>query len=97
MTETDANLYQPLIEFWHKSRCPQCGEVNWTYHSHSQRSEPIHSPDICQCRGCDARYWMMDEATMHDIYPADLYELEEDESLMDVCGADCDIGRSAPT
>lgn len=90
--------FQPMVEFWHKSRCPECSTANWTYHSHSQRSEPIRDPEICKCWDCGRRYWMMDDSTVNDIYPSELYEeyLEAGESLMDVCGADTDNGRKAP-
>lgn len=88
--------FQPMVEFWHKTRCPKCSAANWTYHSHSQRSDPIRDPEICKCFSCGERYWMMDQETVEDIYPADMYDIGEGESLMDVCGADEDNGRQSP-
>ena len=79
-------LFQPFIEFWHKHRCPQCSAVNWTYHSHSQRQEPVFDPNVCRCHACNARYWMLEESLVRDTYP--------DEDL-DECGDEA-IGRDRP-
>ena len=66
MTAEKESIYQSYFEFWHKHRCPLCGTVNWTCHSHSERSEPIHSPDACECRSCGKRYWMMSKEDVND-------------------------------
>ena len=77
-------MFQPLIEYWHKHKCPKCLSINWTYHSHSQRVEPMSNPDICQCWNCSNRYWLMGEETAEDLFQCD-------ESY-----AQSDIGRVRP-
>lgn len=54
-------MHQSFVEFWEKHACPNCDSINWTYHSHSQRQEPIHSPSICKCWSCGKEYWLMSE------------------------------------
>ena len=78
-------FYQPMVNFWYNHRCPKCETLNWTYHSHSERHEPIHNPEICTCYNCNSRYWLMSEDMVYDIYGG--YETEDGEDLMDVCGA----------
>lgn len=89
-------MFQPLVEFWQKTRCPRCSTENWTYHSHSQRCEPIRDPQICKCHQCSVRYWMMSAEQVRDFYPAERFDIDDGETLMDVCGADEETGRSAP-
>ena len=67
-TSTAPTAYQAFIEFWYKHHCPACKTKNWTYHSHSQRSEPIYSPEICKCHKCGQRYWLMSEDQVNDVY-----------------------------
>lgn len=82
-------IYQPFMEFWYKHYCPMCGTRNWTYHSHSEREEPIYSPDACECRSCHKRYWLMSEydveSTQFDGKDTDINEISS-----------CDVGVADP-
>lgn len=89
-------MFQPSVDFYHKHRCPNCKAVNWTYHSHSERSEPIYDPEICKCHACSTRYWLMSEATVDDFYGCYKEQLEPGEDLMDVCGALEATGTPSP-
>jgi hypothetical protein len=88
-------MFQPFIEFYQKHACPNCKAVNWTYHSHSLRSNPI-SPEICKCHSCQKKYWLIDEDAVDDFYRKEDYEISEGETLMDVCGADEADGTPEP-
>lgn len=88
-------MFQPFMSFHYKHSCPKCDATNWTYHSHSLRSYP-NTPEICKCHSCHERYWLMDEATVNDIYPSEDHEIGEGETLMDVCGADEANGTPEP-
>ena len=86
-------MYQPLVEFYYKHRCPACKAVNWTYHSHSLRSDPIYNPEKCQCHACSQSYWLMSEEDVKDAYPMDA---DDTETIEDMYGIDEDEGRAAP-
>ena len=63
--------HQPTIEFWYKHYCPECKSTNWTYHSHSQRSEPVYAPDACKCWNCHTQYWLCSEQDVKDMFMTD--------------------------
>ena len=90
------DLFQPFVEFYWRHHCPNCNAINWTSHSHSQRSEPIHSPEVCQCHACGRRYWLTNKETVEDLYPKGDYDLNEGESVMFSSGAIEERGRRVP-
>ncbi len=89
-------MFQPHISFHYKHRCPKCETINWTYHSHSERHEPIYEPEICTCHACGQDYWLMSEETVEELYGCYREGLEEGETLEDVCGACKDVGKPNP-
>lgn len=95
---TDNEVCCELVEFWQSHRCPKCNARNWTYHSHSERHEPIHSPERCECYSCHTEYWLMSKSDLELTYGCYDVDLEEqpDTSLHEIVGALTDVGLPKP-